>query len=70
MNEIVKIKASYWGGMRKGTDDSRLICFSLLEDGNVMYRYISAHDIIQAEITIVEEADIFFKTYGIKFNEI
>ena len=70
MEIISKVKATYWGGMRKGTDDSKLICFSLLENGNVMYRYISSHDIIQAEITIVEEADIFFTTYGIKFNEI
>ena len=70
MEPISKVKASYWGGNRKGNDGSTLLDFHLLENGDVMYRFISSIDRTQSEITITEDPEIFFSTYGIKHSEI
>ena len=60
MNEIVKIRASYWGGMRKGDDGTELLDFHLLENGNVMYRYVKG----TIEITMEEDPESFTRCYG------
>jgi hypothetical protein len=68
MEKIVKIKASYWGNHRKGKDGTKLMDFHFLENGEVLYTYLSTFE--SREITITEDPESFIACYGITAKDL